>query len=100
MDNMTKFYVRDSMNRPIAYIVIDGEGYVGWSRCSKHDQFNKRIGRMIANNRLRHHQKMMIGSPEDLVYLDEIPEDIRDYVKLNRKHGHKFVNHIIGRRMW
>jgi hypothetical protein len=44
-------YIRDQYHTPLAVIACIGPGMIGVSVCSKNDQFNKRKGRFIAENR-------------------------------------------------
>lgn len=44
-------YVRDEGHNPLAVIACIGPGMVGVAVCSKHDRFNKKRGREIAEGR-------------------------------------------------
>lgn len=44
-------YVRDDKRNPIAVIASIGPGMVGWACCCKKDEFNKKLGKEIAEQR-------------------------------------------------
>jgi len=49
--NMLIKYVRDKKRRPIGAIVALDKVSVGWSKCSKHDLWNKKIALNVAAGR-------------------------------------------------
>lgn len=46
-------YVRDNKRRPIGVVAAVGKNQVGWSKCSKKDQFSKKIGCDMAIGRAK-----------------------------------------------
>ena len=44
-------YVRDHKKRPVGVVVATDKDRVGWSLCSKHDEWKKEVGKAIAIGR-------------------------------------------------
>lgn len=54
-DGSVEAYVVELGGDPIGMIVSTERGKVGWSLCSKHDTFNKVMGKKIAINRAEYY---------------------------------------------
>lgn len=69
-DGSVKAYAVEFGGDPIGMVVSTERGKVGWSLCSKHDTFNKVMGKKIAINRAeyygRDHNKCIQDAPESI----------------------------------
>ena len=61
---LRKRYLRDDDNHPIGLVVMDEEGYFGWSKCHSKETFNKKMATKIAINRYNHYKEY----PNEAIY--------------------------------
>jgi len=64
-------YVRDHGNNKIGIVIADGD-QVGWSLCSRKDKWNRKLGILIATNRMNAPMKNNIPDKVFPVFIETV----------------------------